>query len=66
MIKVKRKTKRELIRNRYSGGSWHENVTTIYYSFLGFNGKLFTNTLFLIEENYVQRLLIFSINHFKQ
>jgi len=39
MIKVKRKTKRELIRNRYSGGSWHENVTTIYYSFLGFNVK---------------------------
>jgi len=39
MIKVKRKTKRELIENRYSGGSWYENVTTIYFSFLGLNVK---------------------------
>lgn len=39
MIKVKRKTKITLICNRYSGGSHYENVTTIYYSFIGIKIK---------------------------
>jgi len=61
-IRVKRKTKRELIKNRYSGGHWYENVTTIYFSFLGFNVK----TIHKYFISYNEKLCTIATNFFNK
>jgi hypothetical protein len=39
ILKVKRKTKRTHIKNKWSFGDWYENVTCIYLTFLGIKIK---------------------------